>query len=156
MVDIGRYIWEGHRKYIVIILVLIVLSAVAFMILGRCVPAERAQYMSVIEELREGSISPDAEGMVPLPTKYRGLVVRDAIYAGRLRDGRLVVLFPTWYGRGADLEGYVYVAGGLNASDFYTVLWSGRPVEFIDVGSRRLLSVDCQRGDWAWISRRLD
>lgn len=131
---------------------------VIWMLLRSCGPADRARYLAIVERVNTGEIGVDTDGRSVLPSAFKGIVCRDEIYVRRTTDGRLIFLFPTWYGRGADIEGYLYVNGGLKTSDMYPVQWGigKKPEMYLDVGVRDMLSTNKICHDWYWVSRRLD
>jgi hypothetical protein len=144
-------------KYIVIFVIVFACCAVfVWMFARRSIPGHAESYLRIVGEINAGRLKPDGRGMIVLPPSFHGETARDVVYSDRRPGGRLFVLFPTWYGRGDDIEGYVYVRGGLRNSDFYDVIWSGKPIAFIDVASRQMLMVTSQSGDWAKVTRRLD
>ena len=78
------------------------------------------------------------------------------VYVEHRPDGRLFILFPTWYGRGSDIEGWLYCSGPLKPSDFVVVHWgsSGQPA--LNAAGYKMLRVESQKPPWYWVTRRLD
>jgi hypothetical protein len=111
----------------------------------------------VLRDLRDGKLTRAAAGRVRLPAKYQELTARDEVFVEEKSDGRLFVLFPTWYGRGDDMDGWLYCSGELRPSDFYTLDWGTRGKHrHIDIAGRKMLSVTEDRPHWYWFTRRLD
>ena len=82
-----------------------------------------AKFDPVVQEIHSGVIAVPTNGIVQLPQRFAGLTPRDEVYAEKKPDGRLLILFPDWYGRGSDVEGWLYCSGPLQASDYYTIDW---------------------------------
>lgn len=115
--------------------------------------AKRAQYGRVLDELHKGTLKTPSLPVVMLPQRYAGLTPRETIYVERRPNGQLLVLFPTWYGRGADLQGYLYTSAPLAGTDF-TVRPDGIR-EISACGFDYLMTEDVQ-DNWYAVIRRMD
>ena len=69
------------------------------------------KYQEVVAAIQKGTLSPDAKGMVALPTDKKGLVIEDTVYVTGSRPGSRQYLFSTWRGKGSNLRGYLYCEG---------------------------------------------
>jgi len=78
-------------------------------------------YESIIADINSGAISPDASGNCQLPLKFHGITPRDEVFTGTTPTGSKVILFPTWYGRGSDTDGYIHSSKPLVPADYYSV-----------------------------------
>ena len=116
-----------------------------------------AEFATVVQDIQTGVIPVAANGSVPLPERFAGLTPRNEIFVERKPDSRLLVLFPTWYGRGDDIEGLLYCSSALKAEDFYTVDWGqGGRRQHIDIAGRDMLTVRGFKEHWYYVSRRID
>ena len=114
--------------------------------------------LEVVGKIEAGTIKVGGKSPVNLPSQDWGLTPRGEVYAEKRPGGKLLVLFPTWYGRGSDVEGFLYCSGPLGPADFYQVDWGvGGKREHLDVGEASLLTVGRHlRGPWHKAGRRLD
>ncbi|MBV9868875.1 MAG: hypothetical protein JO316_26310 [Abitibacteriaceae bacterium] len=118
-------------------------------------PNPVARYQLIVQQIQQGVLTANKAGVVRLPAAFSELAPRGEVYAERKADGRLFVLFPTWYGRGADMEGYLFCSQALRPSDYYAVNWgAGRVQSHIDVAGRDMLTVEPYKPNW--YTRRLD
>ena len=116
-----------------------------------------AKFEPVVSDIQAGVLKFQTNGVVGLPTKFVGLTPKDEIFVEKKPDGSLFVLFPTWYGRGNDIEGVLYCSHALLPSDFYTIDWgAGGKQQHIDVGGRDMLTVHDYQPHWYKVSRRVD
>ncbi|MCY3023138.1 MAG: hypothetical protein NTW87_29530 [Planctomycetota bacterium] len=114
------------------------------------------EYTSIVSGIDEGSLAADAKGVLKLPRRLASVAPRGEVYVERKPDGRLFVLFPTWYGHGNDLQGYLYASGPLTAADYYEVDWGqGGVRRHLDICGRGLLTVS-GNGPYYTVMRRLD
>ena len=119
---------------------------------------KEGKYLGVIGKIEAGTIKPGGKSPVKLPAQYGGITPMDEVYVEKRPGGKLLVLFPTWYGRGSDVEGFLYCSQPLGPADFYQVDWGvGGKHEHLDVGEASLLTVKRHlRGPWHKAGRRLD
>jgi hypothetical protein len=116
-----------------------------------------SRYQPILQQIQRGTLQADPAGVIRLPPAFAGLTPRDEVYIEQKPDGRLFILFPTWYGRGSDIEGYLYCSQALRQSDYYLIHTTRRVRhQYIDVAGRDLLIATYQRPHWYKISRRLD
>jgi hypothetical protein len=128
-----------------------------FGFVGPSLNSRLSDYQTIVADIKSGAISADASGACTLPSVFDGVTPRGLVYTGTTPTGTTVVLFPTWYGRGSDVDGYIHSSAPLVAGDYYTINWgSGGNAQHLDVGSIDMLSVSAVRGSWYWGSRRLD
>lgn len=85
-------------------------------------PFDQEKARHIFSEVQRGALVPDAAGRIVLPGSHSTLTRDGRIYVTR-KDGLLMVLFPTWRGRGADVRGY---------------LWCNRPLTTADVEQSRV------------------
>ena len=146
-----------RRRVIIIFSVVIAITTVvvAWVVLSR--PPVGA-YIPVVTAMSNGTIAiPAGAGIVQLPAAFAGLTPKNEVIVERRAGGRLFILFPTWYGRGADLEGWLYTSGPLVATDYYTIDWgTGGVHQHLDVADCKMLSVGRPQSSWCAVSRRLD
>ena len=129
----------------------------AFGFVGPSLNSRLDDYQSIIADIKSGAIAPDASGVCALPKVFDGVTPRGEIYTGTTPTDSTVTLFPMWYGRGSDVDGYIHSSAPLAAGDYYTINWgAGGNVQHLDVGAIDMLSVSPVRGTWYWGSRRLD
>jgi hypothetical protein len=115
------------------------------------------RYQPIVRGIAAGTLTAPASGILRLSGNFAGVTPRDEIYVETRADGRLLILFPRRYGRGADLEGYLYCRGGLRPADSYVVDWGASGVHtHIAVAGRDLLTATPYAPNWYAISRRVD
>ena len=115
------------------------------------------KFAAVVEGLQSGQFPIPINGVFLLPQLLAGLTPKDEVFVERKSDGSLFMLFPTWYGRGNDLEGFLYCTRELKPSDYYFIDWGpGGKQQHIDVAGRDMLTVRTFRSHWYRVSRRLD
>jgi hypothetical protein len=116
-----------------------------------------SRYASVVADIEHGILAAPTNGILRLPARFSAVAPRAEVYVEKKLDGRLLVLFPPWYGRGADMEGFLYCSGALARSDFYCIDWGAGGVhEHLDVGGRDILTVKDLKPHWYRVTRRLD
>jgi hypothetical protein len=130
--------------------------AAILLLLGGC-RAPTSKYLPVVSSIASGTTKVPANGVVGLAPTWPGLTPRDVAYAERRPDGRLFILFPTWYGRGQDIEGWLHCSGPLGPADFHNVNWGGTNNQAaLDAAGYDLLTVESQSPPWYRVTRRLD
>ncbi|MBS1793575.1 MAG: hypothetical protein JSS81_06965 [Acidobacteria bacterium] len=118
-------------------------------------PTDRLE--PVARKIRDGELKPDSEGVIRVPKELAADLQTGEIYFERRADGLTLILFPTWRGRGRDVEGYLYCSRELRAADFYAIDWGAGGVrQHLDVGPVKLLEVEPRRPHWYRAARRLD
>lgn len=118
---------------------------------------KRPVYLRVVQAIQQGKLTSKSYVISSLPLMYKGVAPRDKVLCERNPNGRLLVLFPTWYGRGSDLQGYLYCSSPLTKKDYYSVDWgAGGVVEHVAVCGIDLLSVEKVDNNWYTVMRRLD
>lgn len=116
-----------------------------------------AKFEPVIRDIQSGKFVLPTNGMVQLPQRFASLTPKGEIFVERQPTGRLLVLFPTWYGRGSDLEGMLYCSSPLQPTDYYTInSGSGQANDYLSVGGRDLLTVQKHHPPWYEVTRRMD
>ena len=116
-----------------------------------------AKFEAVVSDIQSGVFVIHTNGAVRLDPKFAHLTPDEEIFVEKQADGSLFILFPTWYGRGQDLEGILYCSRALLPSDYYTIDWGAGGKQHIDVGGRDMLTVhDYKPPHWYNVSRRLD
>jgi hypothetical protein len=133
----------------------LITASILFVFAGCGHPQQK--FDSLIQDLQTGKLDSSKDSRVRLPVAYTNLTPKSEIFVERRPDGRLFVLFPTWYGRGDDMDGWLYCSGYLQQSDYYTVDWgTGGKHRHIDVAGRKMLTVTSDRPHWYRFTRRLD
>jgi hypothetical protein len=119
--------------------------------------APTASYTPIVAAITSGALPIPANGVIGLPAKWRGIVPRDVVHAEKRPDGRIFILFPTFHGRGEDVDGWLYCSAPITPADFYTIDWGpGGKHSQLDVAGCKMLSVESHRPPWYWVTRRLD
>jgi hypothetical protein len=115
------------------------------------------KFAAVVQGIQSGQLSAPTNGIFRLPQSLAGLTPKGDVFVERRSDGGLFVLFPTWYGRGSDLEGFLYCTRELEPSDYYSIDWgAGGKGQHIDIAGRDMLTVQDYRAHWYRVTRRLD
>jgi len=134
-----------------------IITFLGFALLAVGCSSGSGKYEPVVTDIQSGALVIHTNGAVRLSGKFDGLTPDDQIFVEKKPDGSLFVLFPTWYGRGNDLDGVLYCSRDLLPSDYYTIAWgSGGKQQHIDVGGRDMLTVHDYKPHWYKVSRRLD
>lgn len=129
----------------------------AFGFVGPSLNSRLSDYQAIVAALKSAKIIPDASGTCQLPVAFDGVTPRGRVYTGTTPTGSSVILFPTWHGRGIDVDGYIHSSAPLVAADYDSINWgAGGNVQHLDVGSIDMISVSPVRGSWYWGTRRLD
>lgn len=116
-----------------------------------------AKFEPILFDIQTGTLIFKTNGALTLPAKFAGNTPKNEIFIEKTLDGSLFVLFPTWYGRGSDLEGLLYCSRPLAPSDSYSIDWGpGGIHQHMDVGGCNMLSIDALKPNWYKVSRRLD
>jgi hypothetical protein len=127
----------------------------ASLIFGCSPPSKK--FAPIVQGIQSGALAIPTNGVVTLSPKFAGFTAGNEVFAERKADGRLLILFPTKYGRGQDVEGYLYCSGPLQPSDYHTIDWgSGGKHRHMDVSGRTMLTVKDYKANWHLVSRRLD
>ena len=127
----------------------------ASLIFGCNPPAKK--FAPIVQAIHSGTLAIPTNGVVTISPNFSGLTARNEVYVEKKADGRLLILFPTKYGRGDDLEGYLYCSGKLQPTDYYTIdHGSGGRHQYLDVAGRKMLTVKYYKANWHLVSRRLD
>jgi hypothetical protein len=129
----------------------------AFGIFAPSLRSKISQYEQVTALIESGNLSHDKDGLCVLPNDHSSLTPDGKVWVARSPSGKLRILFPTWYGRGSDVDGYLYADGNLAPSEIYAIDWgSGGSHQHINVGSASMLSFKDLKPNWYWVTRRLD
>lgn len=119
--------------------------------------ASTSSYAPVVAAITSGTLAVPPDGIVRLPAAWHGLTPRNIVNVERRPDGRVFILFPTFYGRGDDVDGWLYCTGPLRPADFYTIDWGpGGKGSHLDAAGYKMLSVETRDPPWYWVTRRLD
>lgn len=131
------------------------LGLAALMVMGCSNPAHR--FAPAVQKIRDGLLKPDRAGTIHLPAEFKGMTPRNEVYVEQKADGRLLILFPAAYGRGKDIEGYLFCSANLLPSDFYAIDWGkGGIIQHINVAGWDMLTVENHGTNWYRVTRRLD
>jgi hypothetical protein len=78
-----------------------------------------SRYTPVLAMLASNQLEPDSQGVLDLSTQFPGLTPRNHAYFTRRSDGSFVVMFPTYYGEGVEVEGLLYTSRPLQDQDLH-------------------------------------
>ena len=132
-----------------------VLSVVMLLSLGCRKP--NPAYLPVAEAIRSGAIRLPGSGRQSLPAEFAGLTARNVVFLDVKTDGRTFILFPTAFGRGLDVEGWLDSSDSLAPSDYTSVNWGAGGVrQHITIAGLDFLTVVSQHGRWYFVARRVD
>jgi hypothetical protein len=115
---------------------------------------KRAAYWEVIQGIMDGRLNGNSFAL-DLPTDYPDVAPRDRVLFERHPDGRLWVIFPLWYGKGADLQGYLYSNIPFRPQDFTPDDGRG-PAQHLDICGLDYLAATQVDANWCWVIRRVD
>lgn len=116
-----------------------------------------AGYEPVVAAITSGALTVPADGVVKLPPTWHGLTPDNIVNVETRPDGRTFILFPTYYGRGSDVDGWLYCSGPIGPADFHTIDWGpGGKGSHLDAAGYKMLSVETRNPPWYWVTRRLD
>jgi len=85
----------------------------------RGLPQNRDDYDQIIESVKRGTLVPDEAGVVALPDALMKATVTGEVYVTTTANGSTLILFPTWVGKGTNLDGYLYCSKSLAKGDTY-------------------------------------
>jgi hypothetical protein len=74
--------------------------------------------------VQKGQIIPDQDGYAKLPEQFSSSTIYGNIYITRKGD-LLMVLFPTWIGKGSNLKGYLHTSRPFKSTDIHKDSYSG-------------------------------
>ncbi len=118
---------------------------------------EDGSYMAIVREIEAARITPDPDGRAHLPTAYAGLAADNEIAIERRPDGRLLVIFPVWRGKGANFSGYLYASAPLVPADFHEIDWGAGGVrKQTTIGGLDYVEARPLHGPWYQVSRGVD
>lgn len=155
------------RKLFLLLLLFIIIVIIGYFwiassdvggLLGLLPPliSKRSSYMGIIHDIENGKLKAE-NSVIYLPHSYHGVAPRNEVYYQLYPDGRMFVLFPTWYGRGQDINGYLYCSGTLNKEDYFISDWgSGGISQEIHLCGISYLEPKYVKEHWYKIIRRLD
>jgi hypothetical protein len=115
------------------------------------------KYLAIVHEIEAGRIAADAEGTAVLPPAFGGLIAEDRLIVERKADGRLLVIFPTWRGKGGNFDGYLYASQPLVPADFQEINWgAGGVCKQATVAGFDYIDVHPLQSPWYQVSRSVD
>src|SRR5262249_41434820 len=85
----------------------------------REIPFHRAQARRIVASVKNGKLRPDANGRISLPSSQVSTTIDGRVYVMRRQTGLLMVLFPTWQGKGFNLRGYLFCSRSLHQGDIH-------------------------------------
>ncbi|HHO54339.1 MAG TPA: hypothetical protein ENK18_26580 [Deltaproteobacteria bacterium] len=96
-----------NRAFLILTLLAATACAAVTDLIGGLPPLREHQdtYLELIQEVRRGKIQPGCP--VALPKAHRALNSKGEFFVER-QPNQTVILFPTWYGRGKDVQGWLY------------------------------------------------
>jgi hypothetical protein len=115
------------------------------------------KFEPIVQQVIDGSLKPNRDGVITVPKEFDEITTNNEAYFEQKSDGRVLILFPTWRGRGDDLEGYLYCSGELLETDYYAIDWGeGGAQRHFTVAGRDMLTVEPLTPNWYKVVRRLD
>jgi hypothetical protein len=84
---------------------------------GREKAFDAASFTHVAHEILSGRLNEHPVGLVVLPQAHASLTADGRVYVTRKNGGLVLILFPTWRGKGSNLEGYLFCSRRLKAAD---------------------------------------
>ena len=102
----------------------------------------RSSYERAIRELPATTFRRGRSCRVSLPPSVSRLTPRGEVFVEPMEDGSRRILFPTWYGRGGDLQGYLHAERPPGR---------GAPICGVEQAEVRRVG-----RDWYWVYRRVD
>lgn len=86
---------------------------------------QEAESKSIFAAVQDGTLVPDAAGAVTLPNNFASISKDGKAYVTR-RGSLLIVLLPTWLGKGSNLRGYLLCSRPLTPSDMHKDEYEGK------------------------------
>jgi hypothetical protein len=116
---------------------------------------KKESYEQVLSAIQSGQIDSTsvANDVTQLPPEFRNVTEGGAIYLARSETTNLIVVFPTWRGKGKNVEGHLYSSAGLPNSMLNTNYY-GQPA--IRVNGLDLTLDERIEANWYKVSYRLD
>jgi hypothetical protein len=96
-----------------------------------------AAYRRVVAAISARRLLPDTSGLVTLPASLSSIAKFGKVYVTRKDGGLLLVLFPTWRGKGSNVAGYLCSSRTLSKADTHVEFYTGRS-EAIEVNGPRV------------------
>jgi hypothetical protein len=88
---------------------------IAFLTLNACSGCEKSPslttYRAVVANVAAGTQAVSPSGELVLPANQSASTVNGRAYATTRPAGGPMILFPTWWGKGTNLRGYLYCPG---------------------------------------------
>lgn len=76
-----------------------------------------SQLVSVFHQIQQGKLKPSQDGSVRLTGRDALLTKDHRAYVTHNSNHLVAVLFPTWIGKGSNLQGYLYCSRSLGPAD---------------------------------------
>jgi hypothetical protein len=77
-------------------------------IFNRPIPFDQRAARFVVTQVTNGALNPDVNGVVKLPPRSKDTSLNGEVYVTKDSSGTVWVLFRTWQGKWANLQGYLY------------------------------------------------
>lgn len=91
----------------------------------------------IIERIYGGNLLPDSTGAVALPPDLASAAERGYAYVTQKDNGQILILVPTWRGKGSNVKGYLYCKHPLQAGDKHTDYYGKEAIDVnIPLGNR--------------------
>jgi hypothetical protein len=138
------------------------------------IPFNRAEAQQIVAGVLNGRLRPDVHGRVILPPWQAPASADGRVYVTRKQKGLLLILFPTWRGKGSNVAGYLFSSRSLQPSDlhkdFYDLKYDAIDLAYLPFQDHRwppglsssanqLVEVILERKvapHWYYVSHRLD
>jgi len=112
---------------------------------------KRGTYLDIVNATKAGRLRV-TRGVIQLSGEFSGATPGDEVLHEKRPDGREFFLFPVWYGRGHDLQGYLFTTSPLVAGDYEP----GYGNAVLSACDRSMMNVSPKGGAWYWVIRRMD
>jgi hypothetical protein len=83
----------------------------------REVPFRKEEAQKIVTGVRNGTLSADRTGRIILPPSLASTTKDGKVYVTHKENGLLLILFPTWQGKGANMHGYLFSSRPLTETE---------------------------------------
>jgi len=81
---------------------------------------DAAKQKQIVERISGGNLLPDSTGAVALPADLASAAKYGYAYVTQKDNGQILILVPTWRGKGSNVKGYLHCKYPLQAGDKHT------------------------------------
>jgi hypothetical protein len=138
---------------LVAVLITATLAASAFLLWYWFAP-HTGRYGPILKQIEANQLGATG-GRIDLSHDFPGVTPHDEAFITRRPDGSILVMFPTYYGKGISIGGLMYTSRPLRSDDTYVQeLGTVLDRRVIDVGNWTRLSLDDRVNEhWYRVSR---